>query len=163
MAYNVPKEHGISGSCKAFSWTFNRTHTMFLNTMGIMHRPLHPMRDLLEKRWNEADKTGLWIYVYSSTKVNRKAFIRAHHSRRIRFAIFDALKEIGLDKEGRQPLATGSEGLMSDIKPIVGSLSIYPKELVLMADYQDLVIAGRQLLSKIQNSSSKPRRQWAHN
>jgi hypothetical protein len=144
-----------AGACKAFDWTFVYPHVMHKTTESIMHRPTHPLRSLLEQKFKEADKTLLWTYVYSAARVSKKAFIRQHHGRRIRHAIMDALKDIGLDKEGWPLIETGLT-LGSQASPIMGCLSILPREPVLTAEYQDLVVAGREMLSKIRQASSKP-------
>jgi hypothetical protein len=144
-----------AGAFKAFDWTFVYPHVMHKTTESIMYRPTHPLRNLLEQKFREGDKTTLWTYVYSAARVSKKAFIRQHHSRRIRHAIMDALKDIGLDKEGR-PLVETELALRSQASPIMGCLSIIPKEPVLNAEYQDLVVAGREMMSKIRQASSKP-------
>ena len=63
--------------------------------------PGHILHERVKRRIAERDRNALWISVLPPLKVSQKATVRSWTKRRIAFALFEALKARGFDREGR--------------------------------------------------------------
>lgn len=117
----------------------------------------------MEKRWQDRDKTKLWTYLYSVQRVSKKGFIRRTHNKRIKHAILDALREVGLDRLGQAITIEPKDGHLPATS-ISGSLSIWAQQAILTTEYKDLLDCARQMLGRIRGSASssaaRGRPQW---
>ncbi|KAF2669403.1 hypothetical protein BT63DRAFT_455389 [Microthyrium microscopicum] len=137
---STPVNTRTGGHTRAIEWHFVYPHTLHRNTEMVIGKPdYHPLKLLLKRKWEEADRTTLWTFVYSSPKLHKKAVVRQYHSRRVKHAIIKALKERGMDRMGR-PLELEEQPSGGELKPsITGTIHVFPQEKVLDLEFEDIV------------------------
>lgn len=83
----------------------------------------NPLKALVRRKWDERDRSALLQWVHGPMSFDSHVVVRHHHARRVRHALFDALKAKGLDQRGK-PLDDKGKAQKDAVSPINGSLDI---------------------------------------
>jgi hypothetical protein len=135
-----PNLHSGSRTINFYYW---RNYKASLHAQNAL--PVH--RVALEKRWNEREQAGIWSMVVTPLAVCSKATIRRHHARRLREAFKEALRERGLDEDGK--------AIDGQAPSLQGTLHIVAQPAITQAEASDLRKECSLIVSKIVDFSRK--------
>jgi hypothetical protein len=144
-----PRQFRVSGATPLLRFQFVYPHQiLWRSTTEILEKRVHPIKETLRKRWDEADTSLMWIFIRCPLHVHDKASFRVYQQRRLRHALSYALKLRGLNKAG-QRLSNGSPGEGSLMEPLRGSLEVVAASEIGNASIDDLVRDCDSILVKI--------------
>lgn len=144
----------IAANSAGFRVQYLYPHEMLWHTtQEVLDRPWHPLKILLQRRWDEASTTGLWVFTLCGHSVGKKAVVKRYHAKRLRAALKQALEKKGMDVEGF-PVNGNMERVASE-SPIKGSMMITGQSNITKASFQDMVNGFSRVLEKIQRAKQK--------
>jgi hypothetical protein len=113
----------LRGSYPGFSFFFAYPHFVpFSVTKTVLESPGdHPLKARYKQRYDHIDSSLLWPSFNSMVRDFKKGILRSVYQKRLKQAFFAALREEGLDSNGRKLDASGN--IIPDIpSPIRGSI-----------------------------------------
>jgi hypothetical protein len=126
LRFHPTKSNGnlfLRGLYPGFSFVFAYPHFVpFSATKTILEsHGDHPLKARYKRRYDHIDSPLLWPSFNSTVRDFKKGIVRSVYQKRLRRAFFAALREEGLDSNGRKLDASGN--IIPDIpSPIRGSI-----------------------------------------
>jgi hypothetical protein len=145
----------ITGRTRRIRFLFVYPHRiLYYPITEILEKSVHPLKRTLEEKWAKKDTSSLWTFARCPMGVQKKAVHRAYERRRLRNALWTALKSNGLNKVGqRLPGASPADAPLMD--PLVGSLQLVATSDLPNASVEDLVRDCKYLLAVISKGALK--------
>jgi hypothetical protein len=139
----------VNGNTQNFWYHFGSEQTPFQALQVVLHKDeTHPMKALFQMQWDARDRSALLIWVRSSGSLAPKASIRKYHCRRVRAALYEALRTRGMNQHGK-PLDGNGKARLQLESPMKGSLEITVRSGALDASYPSLRESCQKMLDKI--------------
>jgi hypothetical protein len=145
----------VAGRTSRIRFLFLYPHQiMWYPLTDILQKSVHPAKENVRRKWARADTSSMWTFIGCPMKVHKKAFMRVYERRRLRHALWSALKLNGLNKAGRRLPEAFPEG-SSLMEPLVGSLQLHAAEDIENASIDDLIRDCQLMLTKIDEKRHK--------
>jgi hypothetical protein len=139
----------ITGRTPRIRFNFVYPHQiLYYPVTDILEKSVHPLKRTLQEKWSKKDTSSMWTFARCPMSVQKKAVKRAYERRRLRHALWVALKSNGLNKSG-QRLSGVSPEEPSLMQPLVGSLQLIATHEVPKASVDDLISDCKLLLAVI--------------
>jgi len=139
----------VNGKTPNFTYHFGSEQTPFQALQVVLHKDeTHPMKTLFQMQWDARDRSALLIWVRSPGSLAPKASIRKYHCRRVRAALYEALRIKDMNQHGK-PLDVNGKARLELESPIKGSLEVTVRSGVLDASYPLLREDCQKMLGKI--------------
>jgi hypothetical protein len=138
----------VTGRTPRIRFNFVHPHQiLYYPVTDILEKAVHPLKRTLREKWAKKDTSSMWTFVRCPMSVQKKAVKRAYERRRLRHALWAALKSNGLNKTGqRLPGAPEEAWLM---EPLVGSLQLVATHEMPNACVDDLIRDCKLMLAAI--------------
>lgn len=142
-----PSTKQCSRKLKSATFTFHREMRPTLSERRVLLAPNDPRYWIVERNWQERDKTRLQIEALPLIN-GPKAFIRGWCAKRLKHALKEALKEKGYDEYGR-PLKIDAGVAPSTLRPLRGCAELRASPEVLQMRFTDVVEEQRSVVDDI--------------
>jgi hypothetical protein len=146
---HIGAQRKVNGNTPNFTYHFASEQTPFQALQVVLHKDeTHPMKALFQMQWDARDRSALLIWVRSPGSLAPKASIRKYHCRRVRAALYEALRSKGMNQHGK-PLDGNGKAQLELESPIKGSLEVTVRSSALDASYPSLREGCQKMLNKI--------------
>ncbi|KAF1989102.1 hypothetical protein K402DRAFT_402290 [Aulographum hederae CBS 113979] len=137
---STPKKHNL----KSLFYSYSPEYHLAAPAQYILSENSHPLRPKILSTLETRPREGLWIYITRAISPNVKAAKMRHAVRRLRVAVQEALKDEGLDKDGRWMASKGEEP-----HKLEGTLTIVLRSEGMAASWEELTRDSKKTISEV--------------
>jgi len=160
-AQHMRAQQRVNGTTQNFTYHFRSEQTPFQALQVVLQKDeTHPMKTLFQMQWDARDRSALLIWVRSPGSLAPKASVRKYHCRRVRGALYEALRVKGMNQHGK-PLDGNGKASPELESPMKGSLEITVRSGALDAPYLLLRDDCQKMLEKILSQGGNTHRMVA--